>query len=147
MTEKKIIYVDMDGVVADFIGKCNELNVTPKIGKRMPGLFASLELIPGAVDALNKLFNSGKFDLYILSTAPWSNPQALSEKLVWIKTNLPDYFYKHVIFSHHKNLNTGDYLIDDTVKHGVDKFNGIHIHFGSDKFPDWDSVTKFLLNS
>ena len=50
-----------------------------------------------------------------------------------------------MILSHHKNMNRGDYLIDDRTKHGVDKFQGEHIHFGSEKFPNWKSVLKYLL--
>ena len=52
--------------------------------------------------------------------------------------------YKRLIFSHHKNLNKGDYIIDDRTKRGVDKFDGEHIHFGTEKFPDWDTVIKYL---
>jgi len=27
----------------------------------------------------------------------------------------------------------------------VDKFGGEHIHFGTERFPDWKSVTEYLL--
>ena len=48
--------------------------------------------------------------------------------------------------THHKHFNIGDYLIDDRDAHnGSDKFTGEFIHFGSEKFPDWDSVVKYLL--
>ena len=53
--------------------------------------------------------------------------------------------YKQVILSHHKNLNQGDYLIDDRTANGAGKFKGKHIHFGTEKFPDWESVLKYLL--
>ena len=52
--------------------------------------------------------------------------------------------YKRLILSHHKELNHGDYLIDDRLKNGADKFQGELIHFGSDKFPDWDAVVVYL---
>ena len=38
----------------------------------------------------------------------------------------------------------GDYIIDDRLKNGVDKFDGKHIHFGTEEFTDWESVLKFL---
>ena len=44
-----------------------------------------------------------------------------------------------------KNLNYGDYLIDDRLANGADLFKGEHIHFGSDKFPNWESVCSYLL--
>ena len=91
---------------------------------------------------INKL--SGIFDTYILSTAPWENRTAWSDKLDWVKKHLGTPAYKRLILSHHKNLNDGDYLIDDRLKNGVDRFRGEHIHFGTDKFPDWKTVTQYL---
>jgi 5'-nucleotidase len=53
--------------------------------------------------------------------------------------------YKRLILSHHKHLNKGDYIIDDRTKNGVEHFEGEHIHFGTEQFPDWDSVCGYLL--
>jgi 5'(3')-deoxyribonucleotidase len=87
--------------------------------------------------------------LYILSTAPWRNPTALNDKLAWIKKYFGDgkdsVFYKRLIITHHKNLNQGDYLIDDRTKNGAGEFGGELIQFGSEKFPDWNSVIDYLL--
>ncbi len=44
-----------------------------------------------------------------------------------------------------KNLNIGDFLIDDRTKNGADRFTGEHIHFGTSKFPDWDTVVRYLM--
>ena len=60
-----------------------------------------------------------KYDIYILSTAPWDNPSAWSDKLEWVKRYLGEVCYKRLILSHHKNLNAGDYLIDDRKKRMV----------------------------
>jgi 5'-nucleotidase len=49
-----------------------------------------------------------------------------------------------VIFSHNKHLNQGDYLIDDRKANGAGDFKGMHIHFGTDEFPDWAAVLKYL---
>ena len=38
----------------------------------------------------------------------------------------------------------GDYLIDDQIANGVDKFKGEPIHFGQERFPDWKSVCAYL---
>ena len=38
------------------------------------------------------------------------------------------------------------YLIDDNVWNGVEDFEGIHLHFGTDpQFMNWDDTLKFLL--
>jgi hypothetical protein len=52
--------------------------------------------------------------------------------------------YKRLILTHHKNLNKGDFIIDDRIHRGVDKFEGKHIHFGTAEFPDWKSVVEYL---
>ncbi|VEJ18472.1 Uncharacterised protein [Capnocytophaga canimorsus] len=39
----------------------------------------------------------------------------------------------------------GAILIDDRLKNGTDKFQGRHIHFGTEKFPDWKSVLQELM--
>ena len=40
----------------------------------------------------------------------------------------------------------GDYLIDDRRFNGASEFTGEWIHFGSEKFPNWNSVLKYLKN-
>jgi 5'-nucleotidase len=145
---KKILYIDMDNVLVDFPSAFPKISAEDKAkyeGRldEVPSIFSLMEPIPDALEAFKKL--SVKFDTYILSTSPWENPSAWSDKIIWVKKYVGEYAYKRLILSHHKNLNMGDYLIDDRLKNGADKFMGEHIHFGSDKFPDWDAVTSYLL--
>ena len=98
--------------------------------------------MPGAIDSFIEL--TKHFETYVLSTAPWDNPSAWSDKLLWVKNNLGEHAFKRLILTHHKNLNTGDYLIDDRTARGADHFAGEHIHFGIKKFPVWQSVMKYL---
>ena len=144
---KKTVYVDMDNVLVDF------QSAFPKLSKDVleeyeddkddiPGIFALMEPMPGAIESFKELIQH--FDTYILSTAPWNNPSAWSDKLLWVKENLGELASRRLILTHHKNLNTGDYLIDDRTARGADKFAGEHIHFGTKKFPDWQSVMKYL---
>lgn len=109
----------------------------------VPGIFALMDPVPGAVRSFEKL--ALIYDTYILSTSPWENPSAWSDKLIWVKRHLGEPAYKRLILTHHKNLNAGDYLIDDRTKNGVDRFTGMHIQFGSKEFPDWDSVIASLI--
>ena len=53
---------------------------------------------------------------------------------------------KSSILCHHKNFLIGDYLIDDRKFNGAENFDGEWLHFGSDKFPNWKSVLKYLFN-
>lgn len=98
--------------------------------------------MPGAIEAYERL--SKKFDTYILSTAPWENPTAWSDKLLWVKKYLGTVAHKRLILSHHKNLLKGDFIVDDRVKRGVLEFEGEHIHFGKEKFPGWKVVVEYL---
>jgi 5'-nucleotidase len=47
----------------------------------VPGIFPLMDPIPGAVEAHREL--TAIFDTYILSTSPWENPSAWSDKLLW----------------------------------------------------------------
>ena len=140
---KKIVYVDMDNVLVDFKTGIKQLSDDVLItyeGRldEVPHIFSKMEPVLDAIQSYETL--SSHYDTYILSTSPWNNPTAASDKVNWIKKYLGHAAYKRLILSHHKHLNIGDYLIDDRDKNGADKFTGELILFGSDRFPDWKTV-------
>jgi 5'-nucleotidase len=144
----KTLYIDMDNVLVDFPSGIERLRPEARAQyegdlDEAPGIFALMDPIPGAIESFKML--SKHFDTYILSTAPWKNPSAWSDKVIWVQKYLGEHAHKRLILSHHKNLNDGDFLIDDRLKNGVDKFKGEHIHFGQPDFPDWKSVSSYLL--
>ena len=137
----------MDNVLVDFPSGIARVpqNVIAEYDDRLdevPNIFSLMDPLPGAVESFEYL--SGIYDTYILSTSPWENPSAWSDKLLWVKKHLGRSAYKRLILSHHKNLNAGHYLVDDRTKNGVDRFIGEHIHFGSDLFPNWEAVVAYL---
>jgi FMN phosphatase YigB (HAD superfamily) len=144
----KTVYVDMDNVLVDFHSAFPR--VEPEVLKQyeedkdhIPGLFALMDPMDGAIEAFKKL--TQHFDTYILSTAPWKNDSAWSHKAEWVKKHLGVVAYKRLIITHHKNLNKGDYLIDDRTKNGAGLFEGEHILFGGDQFKTWDDVIPYLI--
>ncbi|MGV9860072.1 5' nucleotidase, NT5C type [Gordonia sp. NPDC003425] len=148
---KKILYIDMDNTLVDFQSgidalSAKDLETYLEHYDDAPGIFALMRPLDGAVDAFLEL--SQLFDTYILSTAPWDNPSAWSDKLLWVKKHLgatPDSpAYKRLILSHHKNLNNGDFIVDDRDARGVKDFNGTHIHFGKPGFETWGDVVAHL---
>jgi 5'(3')-deoxyribonucleotidase len=151
---KKILYVDMDGVMVDFQSGIDQLTDEEKRKyegnyDEVPGIFSTMHPIEGAIEAIKRL--SQHFEVYILSTAPWNNPSAWIDKLLWVKkyfgSDKSNIFYKRVILTHHKNLNSGDFLIDDRQKNGAEKFRGELIHFGTDEYPDWGLVENYLMSN
>lgn len=137
----------MDNVLVDFESAFSRLDksILDKYEENrddVSGIFALMEPMKDALYAFEIL--SKNFDVYILSTAPWKNPSAWSDKLEWVKRYLGENAYKRLIITHHKNLLKGDYLIDDRTKNGASEFGGEFIHFGSEKFLDWEHVLKYL---
>ena len=147
--DKKILYLDMDGVLVDFVSGIRKYDPEALLPyadhpDEAPGIFSLMDPIPGAKEAVERL--SEHFDVYILSTAPWMNPSAWTDKVVWVKEHYGDLLKKHIIISHRKDLLRGDFLVDDRPKHGASEFQGEWIQFGSDKFPSWDTVEKYLMS-
>jgi len=144
---KKVLYVDMDNVLANFssaISRLQERVVLEYKGRLddVPGIFALMDPVPGAIESYKEL--ADRFDAYVLSTSPWENPSAWSDKLIWVKKHLGSVAYKRLILTHHKDLSSGHFLIDDRTKNGADRFAGELILFGSERFPDWPSVVAYL---
>lgn len=163
---KKILYIDMDNVIVDFKSGIKKLSDEvreahiakygtnqagePEDADDIPGIFALMEPMPDAIESVTEL--AKLFDIYVLSTSPWNNPTAWSDKLLWIQEHFGaeagSPLHKRLILTHHKNLNDGHFLVDDRLRHGADEFgkrpHSEHIHFGQPDFPNWKSVLSYL---
>lgn len=164
---KKVLFVDMDNVIVDFKSGIRKLTPEmvnqhlsvhgrnehgePNEADEIAGIFALMDPMPGAIEAITEL--SEHFDLYALSTSPWKNPSAWSDKLLWVQTHFGQDpgtpLYKRLILSHHKHLSHGHFLVDDRLANGAKEFgdreNSEHIHFGQAPFEDWSKVLDYLL--
>jgi len=155
---KKIIYVDLDGTLADFDLELkkyhpdintitNHEERSSKVDKLVLSIstfFEDLEPMKDSIESIHEL--SKNYEIYFLSTAMWDVPHSFTGKRLWIEKHFGEFGKKRLILSHRKDLNIGDYLIDDRLKNGAAEFKGEHIHFGTDKFPNWKSVTNYLVD-
>jgi 5'(3')-deoxyribonucleotidase len=137
---KQILHIDMDGVIADYLDEKHQERYS---SHKEEGFFKELPVIDGMFEAIQIL--DDKYDIFFLTTAPWSSPIAWKEKREWIEDKFGDQFKKKLIMTHRKDLVYGDYLIDDRLANGAGEFRGEHIHFVSSKFKDWVSVLDYLL--
>lgn len=147
---KEIIYIDLDGVIVDIEKYINETFSKEYIEEygiggivdRHPKIFYDSEPIEGAIESFHEL--AQKYEVYILSTAPWDNPESWTAKRIWVEKHLGKDGFKRLILSHNKGLLRGDYLIDDRIKNGVAEFQGKHIHFGTIDIPNWEAVMQLF---
>ena len=159
--ERKVIYIDMDNVLVDFKTGIDRLpkairdqHPNDKDIDEVEGIFSLMDPMPGAIEAYKRL--DQHHDVYILSTAPWKNHSAWADKVAWVQLYLGkeknEVAHKRLILSHNKHLNKGDYLIDDRLANGADRFEGKLLHFGKKdpaekrdgKLKDWKAVVKYF---
>jgi 5'-nucleotidase len=156
---KKILYLDMDGVIADFDGRMKELfpelytlpefddyekrsDKIDEIVSQNPRLFETLTPMDGAIKAVKELFSL--YDVYFLSTPMWAVPESFMGKRIWLEKHFGDDAKKRLILTHRKDLAIGNILVDDRLKNGAGEFKGKHIHFGKNEYPTWKETLREL---
>jgi len=143
---KPILYLDMDGFLFDYDSHYKLHNLR-KDQPEPQGFFETIPIYPGAVDFVNALYDSGKFEIYFLSTPSWSSPTSYTEKRLALEAHFrKEIVYKKLILSHNKGLLKGDYIIDDRKVNGVENFEGIHLHYGQpeDNPLDYNKILKYF---
>jgi len=137
---KKIIYIDMDGVIANFDKAAKEQG-----NNKRPDLYVNyrdLELMPEAQEALIKL--NKDFDIFIASTPSWSRPEVWKHKREWLAEHFP-WLKRKLILTHRKDLLIGDILIDDSRWRGQPDFQGTWLWFGTaQRCLDWPSTLELI---
>lgn len=156
MTKPKL-FLDMDNVLVDTLPVLNAKDMQKEdVAKpdQIPGIFKNLPPVAGAIEAVNVL--SEDYDMYILSTAPWHNPSAWQDKLIWLQRYFgaddSNPFYKRVVMAHDKGLvhGTGGILVDDRPYHGASawddaKTDSFWIQYGFDEKLVWSNeLVDFL---
>ena len=96
-----------------------------------PGYYDRLAVVPGAVEALNRMVAWGH-EVHIVTT-PWANnPTCASDKLKWMDRHFGREWANRVVITRDKTIVRGDYLIDDkwAIK-GAEFPTWKHVVFGN----------------
>jgi 5'(3')-deoxyribonucleotidase len=148
MSLAQIVYVDMDDVLTNytmyFRQKLREIPTQP-YPQSQYGFFADIPAIDGAIESVKTLIADENIEPYILTAPSIRNPMCYAEKRIWVEKHFGLEFTERLIISRNKSLLRGDVLIDDQLGgRGQELFIGQKIHFGSNEYPDWNSVMKKL---
>ena len=142
--KKLRIYVDMDGVIADFDKAKKGLSIALQKRPDLHVDYLHLDVITGAEEVMSYL--NEHHEVFIASTPPWTRPEVWSDKRVWLEQNFP-YLKRKLILTHRKDLLIGDVLIDDSQYRGQPDFKGEWFWFNQNwTNKNWKACLKFIKN-
>ena len=143
--KKKIIYIDMDGVLANFksgVGRVDHERDPPEMFKE--GFFRNLPVMPGAKEAVAALMRMKHFDVYIATKPTTKTLFCPTEKFQWLQEHFPALVKKVFLVCDKGHLN-GDYLIDDDFDQWGDRFKGEFLHFEESNPEEcWKELVQFF---
>ena len=140
------IFIDMDGVIADFESAAEAEALVKGVTKlSRPDLFVNyraLGVIDGAIEAVAKL--NADHEVFIASTPPWTRPEVWGHKREWIGEHFP-YLKRRIILTHRKDLLIGDILIDDSRYRGQPDFQGEWFWFNKNwNNRNWEACLEWI---
>jgi 5'(3')-deoxyribonucleotidase len=144
---KPIMYIDMDGVLVDFMSGVAKLDeetykkYAPHFD-HVPGIFhwKMMDPMPGAIEAYKTLMKI--YTVRFLTKPSNNNSSCYTDKCDWIAHYMGPFHTQFLIINPFKEYMIGDILIDDR---DVPGFMGKQIRFGSKEFPDWPTVLAYLI--
>ena len=147
-TKQHIVYVDMDDTLCDFTSaykQVKEARPDTKYPQSLPGFYMNLEPIEEAIETYQWLNGQPCFEVFILTAPSILNPQCYTEKRLWVENWLGMSMVENLIITSRKDLNKGDFLIDDKARgKGQDQFEGKFIQYGSTAYPSWVEIKAYF---
>ena len=147
---KKIVYVNIDGIIAEFESKMFHQIKSIIKDEHYEYRSALYELVPpikDGIQAVHSLLYMNEVEVYFISAPTWCDSEVWLEKREWLSQFFKSYkVTKRLFLCHQKHLLSGDYLIDHSWRHSSKEFQGEWIHIGVDpRFPGWDEVLQYLI--
>ncbi len=141
---KKIVFIDMDGVIADFDKAAPHREDIDPPEMYIPNFYINLEVMPGADEGIATLLSLPKLDVYIGTKGSTGALYNFTEKAQWISMYFPRLLKKLNIVCD-KSLLRGDFLIDDMPSLWKHKFQGEFITFDKNN-PEksWKEIAQYF---
>jgi hypothetical protein len=147
--QPKTVLIDLDNTSVDFLTAKREqlcLQTRPYPQGRK-GFYLNLKPMPDAVEAIHAIENDPRYKVYFCTAPSMSllNTFCWSEKAESVIRLFGDKFYYRLIMAFDKSMVIGDILIDDIPEgRGQERFDGELVLFGSDQYPNWQSIMNHL---
>lgn len=128
------VFLDSDGVIADFDKALYATNLDEDEFKHRAGTYLWLPVMAGAEEALvilKTLDEKGDIKVWVVTKTPSGCPYAYTEKVLWYRQHFP-WLEDRIILTHDKSLigTENDFLVDDRPEKGnVKNFRGTFYQF------------------
>lgn len=116
-----IVYIDSDGVVADFAGLWNEVGSTWEAAQTVPHFFKKLKVLPGAREMVFEILKMTDGKAEVLTASPLPTGHFITtkqDKIEWWSEHITNKIKVNVVKGWKDKVqflkkNTGSILIDD----------------------------------
>jgi 5'-nucleotidase len=142
--KRLICYVDMDGVLCDYVNGWSEMKrlVEIEYPQSIHGFYRGLKPLTNAIQSYKTLEEI--YDVRILTRPSYKNLHCYTEKAQWVLHHLGEKAQEKMILAPDKSLLKGDILIDDEINAGQLGFEGRLIRFGHAPTENWTKIIHLL---